>query len=423
MSSEIFDYLKKALDRTVPISDPEYIIGEEDSFTEFNSWVENSITGTSGFLGGVILGQIGNGKTHFLRYIRRHFLSKMIGIYVPNMFIGGPLVNSLNAIYESLFTGPGNYPLRKFYEEWQKYKEQNEREIQDKYYRNEIFRYLLRCDNEDEANLVLDYFSNVELFPDQLKFLRNKFGAKKNFITNENDFAKFCGDALEFLQVVTGKSLLLLIDEVDKVYSAETKSVLNTSVGLKVLSAYRVLFDHLNSRNLNGLICVGATPEAWDVLSNQKAFERRFVGRNAYLKVPKTKQDCFDFIIKRLQEINYRPNSNDQEIIKNLIDSLDETSLRTWADVISNLRNGKNSSEDLVKEDDPEEIILEILSNSLYPLTWSEILERSDKLRGIYPKSPPVSKLNQLKKDNKIRILSTKPRTYELVSEDYSYDE
>ncbi|WP_329470496.1 hypothetical protein [Exiguobacterium sp. 9-2] len=423
MSSEIFEYLKKALDRTVPISDPEYLIGEEESFAEFNSWVENSITGTSGFLGGVILGQIGNGKTHFLRYIRRHFNSKMIGIYVPNMFVGGPLVNSLNAIYESLFTGPGNYPLRKFCEEWKEYKEKNEKELQEKYYRNEIFRYLLRCDNEDEANLVLDYFSNLELFPDQLKFLRSKFAAKKNFITNESDFAKFCGDALEFIQVITGKSLLLLIDEVDKVYSAETKSVLNTSVGLKVLSAYRVLFDHLNSRNLNGLICVGATPEAWDVLSNQKAFERRFVGRNAYLKVPKTKQDCFDFIIKRLQEINYQPDSKDQELIKNLIGNLDETSLRTWADVINNLRNGKNSSETVVKEDDPEEIILEILSNSLYPLTWSEILERSDKLKGIYPKSPPVSKLSKLSKDNKIRIISTKPKTYELISEDYSYDE
>ncbi|WP_407728492.1 hypothetical protein ACJMCD_28635 (plasmid) [Priestia megaterium] len=419
MDSQIFDYLTKALDRTVPISDPEYIIGEEDSFQEFNNWIENSRQGLSGFLGAVILGQIGNGKTHFLRYIRRYYSTEMVGVYIPNMFIGGPLVNALNDIYESLFIGPGNQSLKSFYSQWEEYKKQNESKIQSEYQQNQIFRYLSRCVNEDEANLVLDYFSNVELFPDQLKFLRSKFGVKKNFITNENDFAKSCGDALEFIQVITGKSLLLLFDEVDKVYSAETKSVLITSVGLKVLSAYRVLFDHLNSRNLNGLICVGATPEAWDVLSNQKAFERRFVGRRAYLKVPKTKQDCLNFIVKRLQEINYQPDSNDQEIIKSQIDGLDEVRMRTWADVIDSLRDSKSTSEIVEKEEGPEEIILEVLSNSLYALTWGEILEKSKTLKEIYPKSQPTSILNKLRKENKIKVNSTKPRTYESISEDF----
>ena len=420
MENGVIEYLKIALDRAVPISDPEYIIGENSNLEKFETWVKNS-TLSQGIVGTVILGQIGNGKTHLLRYIRSLYSSTntnfpMVGIYIPNMFIGGPLVNALNGIYESYFNSSKNGGLKTYYPLWEKYKEDNKTTIEELSGRNNIVRYLLRCNNKEEADLVLDYYSNKELFPDQMKFLKAKFGSKKNFISNENDFGIATGDAFEFIQLITGKNLLILFDEVDKVYSSETKSVTLTNVGLKILSAYRVLFDHLNAKGLRGIISIGATPEAWQVLANQKAFERRFSDHILTLKVPKTKDDCYKFAVKRLQEINFKPNDSDLKVIKSLTDSLDEDRTKTWADVISML-NGDNTKGAISQiEDDPANIILEILSNSLYPLAWNEILEKDINLQSMYPKSPPTQIFNKLQKDGKIKINPTRPKTYETTS-------
>lgn len=414
--SNIIDILKRSLDRTVPITDPDYIIGEEKSVEAFDGWVSSSlIDGMEGFLGSVVLGQVGNGKTHFLRFIRRHYLdgkNNMIGIYVPNMFMSGPLVDALSEIYKSFFFAPGNVSLKKYYSDWEVYKEKTDSSIIEEH-ENIIFRYLLNCNNKEESELVLDYFSGRELFPDQLKFLRTKFGAKKTFITNENDFSVYSGDSFQFIQLITNKPILLLFDEVDKVYSSETNSVTLTRVGARILTSYRVLFDHLNNKQLKGIICVGATPEAWDVLSNQTAFERRFTDRKLILKVPKTKVDTLNFAINRLKEINYVPNNSEIELLENIIGSLSEDRLKTWADVITILRSGQEKKLQKAMADDPSEIILEVLDNSLQPLTWSEILEKSVTLKKMYPKSQPTKILNKLVDDGQIKVSSNRPKTYE----------
>ncbi|OOR12635.1 hypothetical protein BW897_11015 [Bacillus cereus] len=416
MEYDVIDNLKIALDRTVPIWDPKYIIGEDNNLAKFDTWVKNSKI-SHGIVGSVILGQIGNGKTHFLRYIRNFYCSnkdsQMVGIYIPNMFIGGPLVNALNGIYQSFFIGANNNSLKEYFDQWESFKENHKEKVEELSKQNEVIRYLLRCSNKEECSLVLDYFSNVDLFPEQLKFLRAKFGAKKNFISNENDFSKAAVDTFEFIQMVTGRNLLILFDEVDKVYSSETRTETLTSVGLKILSAYRVLFDQLNTRGLKGLLSIGATPEAWQVLANQKAFERRFADNIITLKVPKTKKDCYDFAIKRLEEINVLPTKKEIEIIKTLTEGLDEDRTKTWADVISLMKDGNNKGSQLHKDEDPATIILEILSNSLYPLSWSDILEKSSTLKNIYPKSAPTQIFNMLKKDGKIKINPTRPKTYE----------
>ncbi|PEJ09103.1 hypothetical protein [Bacillus wiedmannii] len=417
--SNIVDMLKRSLDRTVPISDPDYIIGEQKSLETFDSWVSSSLVdGMEGFLGTVILGQIGNGKTHFLRYIRRHYLedkNNMIGIYIPNMFISGPLVDALNEIYKSFFLAPGNKSLKSYYSEWEKYKEETDPQSIEGY-DNLICRYLMNCNNREESELVLDYFSGRALFPDQLKFLRTRFGAKKNFISNENDFSQIAGDAFQFLQFITDKPILLLFDEVDKVYSAETNSVTLTRVGARILTSYRILFDHLNSKQLKGLICIGATPEAWDVLSKQTAFERRFMDRKLILKVPKTKEDTFNFAIKRLNEINYLPNKSEKEVLETMIGTLSEDRLKTWADVISLLRSGQEKEFQIAVSEEPESIIVEILENSLQPLTWKEIVAKSQVLKKMYPKGQPTTILNKLVSDKKIKVSSTTPKTYESSS-------
>ncbi|RZT23599.1 hypothetical protein [Fictibacillus sp. BK138] len=414
--SNILDMLKRSLDRTVPISDPDYIIGEELSVETFDSWVNSSLVdGIEGFLGSVVLGQIGNGKTHFLRYIRRHYLEEkdnMIGIYIPNMFISGPLVDALNEIYKSFFFAPGNSSLKKYYDNWEVYKANTESNIIEQH-ENIIFRYLMNCNNKEESELVLDYFSGRDLFPDQLKFLKTKFGSKKAFISNENDFSLVSGDAFEFIQLITNKPILLLFDEVDKVYSSETNSVTLTRVGARILTSYRVLFDHLNNKQLKGIICVGATPEAWDVLSKQTAFERRFTDRKLILKVPKTKDDTLNFAIKRLNEINYIPDENEKEFLENIVSSLSDDRLKTWADVITLLRSGQDKKLQKTTSNDPADIILEILDNSLQPLTWAEIVAKSVTLKKMYPKSQPTKIINKLVNDRMIKVSSSRPKTYE----------
>lgn len=413
--STVLEALKRSLDRTVPISDPDYLVGEEESLHSFNDWAKSCLDGTQGFIGTVILGQIGNGKTHFLRFIRKNEKQNMIGIYIPNMFISGPLVDALNDLYKSFFYAPGNTSLKSFYTQWETFKEENDG-LTIEGFGNQIFRYLLRCNNQEEAEVVLDYFSGLDLFPDQLKFLKSKFGAKKSFIVNENDFAQATGDALQFIQLVSEKPILLLFDEVDKVYSFETNSVTLTRVGSRILTSYRELFDHLNTKNLRGIICVGATPEAWDILSKQTAFERRFKDRKLLLKVPKSKDDCLNFAIKRLEEINYSPSSNDVAIIKSVVGDLNEDRLKTWADVISLLRTTQESKTEVNATDDPSAVILEILDNSIVPLTWSEIVEKSKLLQKMYPKSQPTPVLNKLVKDGKVIVSSGRPKTYESVS-------
>lgn len=421
MSSNIMELLNKSLDRIVPIADPDYIIGEDYSLKAFDSWVHSCISGTDGFIGTVVLGQIGNGKTHFLRYVRRSYLSSMIGVYVPNMFISGPFVDALNEIYKTFFYGPGNHVLKHYYLDWQKFKDINKNLVGD--YQNDIIRYLLQCNNQEEAELVLDYFSNQSLFPDQQKFLRNKFGAKKNFITNESDFAKASGEAFEFIQLITGKPLLILFDEVDKVYSSETKSVCLTRVGTRILTSYRVLFDHLNVKHLKGIICIGATPEAWDVLSKQTAFERRFKDRKVVLKVPKSKEDCTHFILKRLQEIEYDPTPSDIEIVRNTVRNLSDENMNSWADVISAIKTGPRSRRLIKVVKDPATIILEVLDNSISPLTWGEIISKSAELRRMYGANQPTPILSKLEKEKLIKSSSTNPKTYESLSLREEFDD
>ncbi|PAD28290.1 hypothetical protein [Paenibacillus sp. 7523-1] len=414
-NENVIDTLKRALNRTVPIADPSYIIGEDYSIDEFNSWVDNIQSFENGIIGAVVLGQVGNGKTHFLRYMRREYIEKFVGIYVPDMFVGGPLVNALNSIYRSLFLGSGNESLKDYLIYWKAYIDNAETKIPEEI-PNELIRYLLACNNLEEMELVLDYFSNKNLFPDQLKYLRTKFGAKKNFINNENDFSQYIGDALEFIQLITNKSILLFFDEVDKVYSSETNTVTITRVGTKILSAYRSLFDSLNRRGISGVITVGATPEAWDVLSNQTAFERRFKDRTIVLKVPKTREDSTRFCISRLEEINYKLQPGDQALIESLINQIEENKLKTWADVISNVKSSNGVKDHVENESDPSQMIISVLKSSISPMTWHEILEENDNLKDIYPKTAPISLLFRLEKEGEIKINATKPRSYEIPS-------
>lgn len=414
MQIPILNDLRISLDRTVPISDPLYIIGEDKSLSQFKTWIEDI---KHGITGSVILAQIGNGKTHFLRYTRNFYRDKygMVGIYIPDMFVNGPLVNSLNSIYKSFFAGPGNYPLKMYYTLWENFLQNNSDKL-DILSSNEIVRYLLNCSNQEEAELVLDYFSNIDLFPDQSKFLRAKFGIKKNFITNENDFSKASADALEFIQVMTGQKVLIFIDEVDKVYSSETNKVCLTKVGLKILSAYRTMFDYLNARNIKGLICIGATPDAWSVLSWQTAFERRFKDHKIMLKVPKSKEDCLEFIKKRLEEIHHECTKSDELILRELINNLSEDEMKTWADVISALKSPHRDEHTKIETFSPTDEILDILQNSIIPLTWSEIISKSSKLEELYQKSQPTQILKKLEKDGRLKINPTQPLTYESVA-------
>lgn len=412
----VLEVLATALNRTVPISDPKYIIGEDQSLTKYNTLVKSVVSGTQGFIGSVILGQVGNGKTHFLRYVRKMH-SDQVGVYVPDMFVSGPLAGALNSIYHSLFYGPDNASLRSYYDAWQEFIQGRANEISE-LSNNEIVRYLLQCNNREEAELILDYFSNKELFPDQLKFLKSKYGAKKSFINNENDFAIMIGYAFQFIQTITGKAILLFVDEVDKVYSFETKNVCLSRVSAKILTAYRILFDHLNGRNIYGIISIGATPEAWDVLSQQSAFERRFKDREIRLKSPKSSEECFSFAIRRLDEIGYKASAEDKVELNSLVNSLKPEDVKTWADVISKLRANPTNLHNEISNKDPEpaDEILGILNNSIFPLTWSEIVSKSALLQRHYPKSQPTPILKALEKSGKIITHPTKPQTYETKS-------
>lgn len=422
MNNNVIEILRNTLDRIVPISDPKFIIGERNNIDIFEQWIESS--NSNGLLGTVIIGQIGNGKTHFLRYARTYYARKkeaFNGIYVPNMFVSGPFVNVLNEIYKSFFVGAGNYLLKEYYDQWEKFKQSCDiEEIEG--YQNDIFRWLLKCNNREEAELVLDYYSNKELFPDELKFLKTRFGAKKNFITNESDFSRVTGNAMQFMQVVSGRDILLLFDEVDKVYSSETNTVCLSKVGVRTLTAYRGLFDHLSMMGIRGMICIGTTPEAWDVLSRQTAFERRFKDRTIILKVPKTKEDCLEFVVNRLEEINYEVDNNERMKLKEIVSELSEENMRTWADVISALRK-PNTEVQKVEDTSPTTIILEILENTISPLSWNEIVSKSKKLQEMYPKSQPTQLLSKLANEHKIKINSTKPRTYEAIWLEEDYDE
>ncbi len=411
------DKIRCALDRTVPIADPTYIVGEEDAIEKLNRLFKSSKMREQGFLGCVILGQVGNGKTHFLRHLRYYCKDSevydCIAIYVPDMFVSGPLIDSLNGIYKSLFNGPGNKLLKAYLSEWKIYKNVNKtNEIQ-----NNIMKNLSLCINEDEEELIMDYYSGIDLIPDQSKYLRNKYGLKKKLINNENDFCQYIKEALEFLTYVSGKNILLTFDEIDKIYSYDTNKVTLSKVQTKILTAYRSLFDCLNAAQINGIIAIGATPEAWDILGTQGAFERRFRDNTIILKVPKSKQDCIQFIKRRFDEMKMVFTDTDKEISENIIESMPENKRRTWAEVIHNV---KNYSQKITEnnEVDPSFEIINVLNNAFTPLTWNEIIDDSELLKKIYPKSQPTTLLKKLERENKIIISNTTPKTYESINYD-----
>lgn len=410
---------KLALERTVPIEDPDYIIGEEDSINNFNEMLDVFKNGYRGIIGTTILGQIGNGKTHFLRYVKKYYdKNGFVCLYIPDMFVSGPLVDAINGIYKSFFNGSGNQGLVKYLNEWHRYKESNR-----DFSNNFIFERLALCNSESEEKLLLDYFSGKELMPDQNKHLRSKFGLKKKCIGNENDFTSMICSVLEFVQIITGKKVLILLDEVDKVYSAETNKISLSRVGLKILTVYRMLFDSLNSKGIQGAVSIGATPEAWEILSDQAAFERRFKDNKLVLKVPKTFDDCFEFIKNRLNEMQIELNEDEEAELNKLIKNLPEEKRKTWADVISNLKNILNNSPAKNLEDNPEQEILNVLRNAILPLTWNEIKDLSDILTKLYPKGQPTSIFTKLMKLNLIQINNTRPKTYESLSSETYYVE
>lgn len=400
--------IKMALDRTVPIDDPEYIVGEADALNKMDMVIKSMQQRNGGILGCVVLGQVGNGKTHFLRYIRKNYKKSVIGMYIPDMFVSGPLVDALTGIYKSIFNGPGNHSLSCYLNEWKCVKESEE--IQ-QCTTNKIFKFLQLCTNEVEERLILEYYSGYDMIPDQMKFLRSKFGLKKKIISNEIELYDLAGTALEFIQKVTGKSIVLLFDEVDKIYSADTNKTRMSAVQAKLLTAYRGLFDSLNSRLIKGIVVVGATPEAWSILSTQTAFERRFVDNVIMLKVPKKKEDCIKFIENRYKEINLEFDEEDRKYTTELVSNFEEDRRKTWADVLSNLMKSEVKSEG--EEKDPAQEIMEVLLNAISPLTWNEILQESQFLSEIYPKAQPTALLKKLEKEGKIKVNETKPRTYE----------
>ena len=67
------------------IADPEYIVGEDKNVHCYLSWMNRC---NNLMMGSVVLGQIGNGKTHFLRYMRKKVEENetAVGIYMPDMF-------------------------------------------------------------------------------------------------------------------------------------------------------------------------------------------------------------------------------------------------------------------------------------------------------------------------------------------------
>lgn len=390
------------------IADPEYIVGEDKNVQCYLSWMNKC---DNLMMGSVVLGQIGNGKTHFLRYMRKKVEENetAVGIYMPDMFFNGPLVDALNSLYASLFKSNINKDLSTYLEDWEK----AGKSLANRYVDNNIVRYLTHCNNTDEKRLVLDYFSNKDLFPDQVSYMRKKFNAKKRFINNENDFVTAFVNALQFIQCVTGKKILLFIDEIDKVYSDSTNSISLTKVGYKILTSYRTLFDYLNNCKVEGMITVGTTIEAWEVLSHQAAFERRFKDHQVVLKTPKTRAEVMEFIIKRFQENNVNVENADKKDIEKYVGYLTENDMKSWANIISALLKGKNS--DLMNGTiEPEEIILDVLSKSLVPLSWEEMLESSDALAAIYPKAQPIRTLQSMNKRGKIIINEGKPNTYEI---------
>lgn len=221
---------------------------------------------------------------------------------------------------------------------------------------------------------------------------------------------------MEFIFTITKKNILLLFDEIDKVYSSDTNKVRLSAVQAKILTAYRGLFDSLNNRYIRGIIAIGATPEAWNILSTQAAFERRFKDNTIMLKVPKSKDDCEKFIEKRFNEINLEMDNKDKITTKFIIEELTDDKRKTWADVISNVKNYSNKPIE-VKED-PATEILNVLNDAISPLSWNEIIQESENLKKLYPKSQPTTLLRKLVHENKIKILDTKPRMYESISED-----
>jgi hypothetical protein len=412
MNNELFhEKLIKALDRTVPIGDPQYMIGEDETIDVYMKWVDSI---SNGIIGSVVLGQIGNGKTHFIRYIRRKMQEETnsIGIYMPDMFINGPLSDALNGLYSSIFRGSGNKNLRDFIDKWGTIDIKKHIAMCET---NNIIRYLLRCNNKDEELLVLDYFSNKEMFPDDLSFLRKRFNAKKRFINNENEFVKAFIDALQFMQLVTGKNILILIDEVDKVYSDSTSTISLTKVGYKILTAYRTLFDYLNANEIRGIITVVATFDAWEVLSWQTAFERRFKDHRIVLKTPKSKSDVFKFVVARFNEIGYEITDEENQLIGEQISNLRDEELKSWADIISGLRNSKKKEKNENGIIDPEQVIIEVLGEAIKPLTWEEMINQSKQLNILYPKGQPTKLLQRMYKEKIISISDTQPYTYELM--------
>lgn len=404
----MLDKFKITLNRTVPIEDPSYIVGEDQAEKSVDKLLK-SLQFNSGVLGSVVLGQIGNGKTHFLRYIRNRYSIKensFEGIYVPDMFVNGPLVDSINGIYKSFFSGPGNKPLTEYYNILEDYKKNNVLNET-----NKIMYLLKNCINESEEKLILQYFSGKELFPDELKYLKLKFGLKKSLINNELEFYDLTGNVLEFIQTITSKGILLLFDEVDKIYSADTNKVRMSAVQAKLLTVYRGLFDYLNNKKIRGAVIIGATPEAWNILSTQSAFERRFADNRITLTVPKNIESCKDFIKLRYKENNLDYEKEDEIYIAEHINGLSEDKRKTWAELITNLKRKETKTTE--QKEDPISEILNILNNSLTPLTWKEIRERSEYLGRIYEKGQPTALLKKLEKENKIIINGTTPKTYE----------
>jgi hypothetical protein len=405
---ELKEKLGSCLNQLVLIADPEYIVGEDKSISQFKKWLDDC---ESGMMGAVILGQIGNGKTHFLRYLRKKYSKEAVGIYMPDMFFNGPLIDSLNGLYRLLFQESTNKPLGAYLEWWA---QMDKEEAVKKYTDNQIIRYLSICDNADEEKLALDYFSNKDLFPDQISYLRKKFAAKKRFINNENEFVKAFVDALQFIQYVTGKKILLLIDEVDKVYSNSTNKVSLSKVGYKILTTYRTVFDYLNNNKEKGIIAVGATIEAWEVLSHQAAFERRFKDHRVVLKTPKEKKDVAEFVSKRLEENGMVVDTDLTRMIEKYVSDLTENERKSWAVIISALQEERHMPQEKVQED-PQAMILDVLDHAFAPLTWEQMLSQSDVLRRIYPNGKPARMLQSMQKEGKIVINDDKPNTYEIA--------
>ncbi len=402
--NDLAEKLFPVLMDVTPQNNPKFIIGEEENLVKISSSL-HAIAKRPILSAGLVVGDIGRGKTHFFKYLRSRYDEDYLFFYLPEMIQTGAFETALNHIQKDLFSSTnGNCSLLDFKKNITALLRAKPAELKN----NAIFQILekARLVKETDLDLVLSFFSAKLLTPVEISYLKKTYGIKLADFFSSTVIQKTIFELIEIMCFSEAKRFFIILDELDRLFSSgASKSI--QKVGVRLLDFYRSLFNEMTKTKTGGVILIGATQDILEQIKSNQAFFSRFSLRTFNLNPPSTLENCLRFLKEKSRDVDVHLDPEEIEYLRQCISENNLYSVNSWRDFCIELNKTlENQSHAEVSPGvSSEDLILSILQTLDKPATSHEIINAIEISKSRFKKGLPSKIMKKLIDNNQVEKL------------------